>query len=90
MAVVGLVAGAIVWTVLFPIRFVFKLAVGLAVAGIGLVLVPVVILVAGVVVVAALAAVAMVTLVPLLPLLALALIAWAAYKAVARRPSPAI
>lgn len=90
MGAVGLLVGGIIWLVLFPIRLLFRLVFGVAGLFLGLLLVPILGVVAAVVVVALLAAVAIAALVPLLPLLALLLIGWAFYKAVTRRTSPAI
>ena len=86
IALIGALVGGLVWIVMFPIRLLFRILLGVVGVGLGLLFMPFILaLVVVALVVAAIAALA-----PLLPLAAVGLIGWAIYKAVTRRPAPAI
>jgi hypothetical protein len=90
VALLGLVLKTILWIVLFPVRVILKLVFWIVGAGLGLLVLPVVLLVAAVAIVGALIAAILSLLAPLLPIAIVALVGWGIYRASTRRPSPVI
>jgi hypothetical protein len=90
LALVGLVLKTILWIVFFPIRFVLKLVFWILGAGIAVLVLPLVLLVAGIAIIGALVAAILSLLAPLLPVAIVALVGWGIYRASTRRPSPVI
>jgi hypothetical protein len=89
-ALVGLLLKLLFWAVLFPIRLAFKLLFGLVGLTLGAILLPFVLLVAGVAVVVALVAGLIALITPMLPVILFLLVGWAIYRVSSRRPSPVI
>jgi hypothetical protein len=97
LAIPLLVAGAIVWIVLLPIKLLFgfvfgglfRVVFGVLGAFFGLILAPLVLVVAGVAVAGAFVAALLALIAPLVPVALLLLLGWAIYR-VASRPSPVV
>jgi hypothetical protein len=89
-ALVGFLLKILFWAVLFPIRLVFKLLFGLVGLTLGAVLLPFVLLVAGIAVIGALVAGLIALITPILPVLIFLFVGWAIYRVSSRRPSPVI
>lgn len=90
IALVGLVLKVLLWAVFFPIRLAFKLVFGLLGVALGAIVLPFVLLLAGIAVVVALVAGLIALITPLLPVILLLLVGWAIYRVSLRRPSPVI
>lgn len=90
LALIGFVLKILLWTVFFPIRIILKLVFGIIGFGLAALLLPIILVVAGIAVVGALIAAVFALLAPLLPVLLLGLVGWAIYRASSRRPSPVI
>jgi hypothetical protein len=80
VALVGFLVKILFWAVLFPIRLAFKLIFGLVGLTLGAVLLPFVLLVAGIALVGALVAALIALVTPLLPVILLGLVGWAIYR----------
>jgi hypothetical protein len=90
LALVGLVLKTVLWIVFFPIRFLLKLVFWILSIGLGVLLLPVVLVVAGIALIGAILAAIFSLLAPLLPIGIVALVGWGIYRASTRRPSPVI
>ena len=88
LALIGLVLKVLFWVVFFPIRIVLKLTFGVLGLVFGVMLLPIVLVIAAVAVLGAIAAAIFAILAPLTPLLLLALVGWAISRASSQRPSP--
>ena len=87
LALIGLVLKTILWIVFFPIRFIFKLGFWILGAGLAMLILPLVLLVAGIAIIGALVAAVLSLLAPLLPIAIVALVGWAIYRASTRQAS---
>ena len=90
LAVVGFVLKTIFWIVFFPIRFLLKLVFWVLGVGLGVVLLPLVLVIAAVAVIGAILAAILGLLAPLLPVAIVALVGYGIYRASTRHPSPVI
>ena len=90
LALVGLVLKTIFWIVFFPIRFLLKLVFWILGVGLGVLVLPIVLIVGGIAIVGAILAAILSLLAPLLPIAIVALVGWGIYRASTRRPSPVI
>ncbi len=86
VALVGFVLKVLFWALLFPLRLAFKLILGLVGLTLGALLIPFVLLIAGIAIIGALVAGLIALITPLLPVILLGLVGWAIYK-VSSRPS---
>lgn len=84
MALLGFLLKVLFWAVLFPVRLAFKLTFGLVGLTLGALLMPFVLLLAGIAVVGALVAALIALITPLLPVVLLCLVGWAIYRVSAR------
>ncbi len=80
VAIPLLAIGAVIWLVLLPVRWLFKLVFWLGGALLGLLIAPIVLIVVAVAVVGAFVTALLALLAPLTPLVLLALLAWGAYR----------
>jgi hypothetical protein len=90
LALVGLVLKTVLWIVFFPIRFLLKLVFWILGVGLGVLILPLVLIVGGIAIVGAILAAILSLLAPLLPIAIVALVGWGIYRASTRRPSPVI
>jgi hypothetical protein len=90
LALVGFVLKTILWIVFFPIRFILKLVFWILGIGLGVLLLPLILVVAGIAIVGAIVAAILSLLAPVLPIAIVALVGWGIYRASTRRPSPVI
>jgi hypothetical protein len=90
LALVGLVIKTVLWIVFFPIRFLLKLVFGILGAGLAMLVLPLMVLVAGIAIIGGIIAALLSLLAPLLPIALVALVGWGIYRASTRRPSPVI
>jgi hypothetical protein len=90
LALVGFVLKTILWVVFFPIRFILKLVFWILGIGLGVVLLPLILVVAGIAIIGAIVAAILSLLAPVLPIAIVALVGWGIYRASTRRPSPVI
>jgi hypothetical protein len=81
IALLGFLVKVLFWAVLFPIRLALKLTFGLLGLALGAIVLPFVLLVAGIAVIGAIVAALFALLAPLLPVLLLVLVGWAIYRA---------
>jgi hypothetical protein len=84
VAFIAFVLKLIFWVVFFPIRLIGSFLFGLAGATLGLLLLPFIILVGGVVLVGLVIAAIVAIVTPLLPVLLVALVGWAIYRSSSR------
>lgn len=75
-----LLIGALIWVVLLPLRWLFKLVFGIGGALLGILIAPVVIIIAAVALAGVLVAALLALLAPLVPVVLLALLVWGAYR----------
>jgi hypothetical protein len=80
-ALVGFLLKLLFWAVFFPIRLALKLLFGLVGLTLGAILLPFMLLVAGIAVVGALVAGLIALVTPLLPVILLGLVGWGIYRA---------
>jgi hypothetical protein len=85
VAFVGFLIKALLWAVFFPVRLILKLVFGTLGVVFGVLLVPIVAIVAGLAIAGALIAALVAIVAPLIPFVLLALVVWAIYKASTRR-----
>lgn len=90
LAVVGFVLKTVFWVVFFPIRLLLKLIGWVLGAGVAVLLLPFILLVAVVAIAGAILMAVLSILGPLLPVAVVALVGWAIYRASTRHPSPVI
>jgi hypothetical protein len=80
VALVGFIVKVLLWALLFPLRLAFKLVFGLVGLTLGGLLIPIVLLVAGIGLIGALVVGLIALITPLLPVILLGLVGWAIYR----------
>jgi hypothetical protein len=87
LAIVGIILKTFFWIVFFPIRILFKLVFGVLGAAFGLLILPIVLVIAAVAIIGGIIVALLSFLAPLLPVAIVALVGWAIYRASTRGPS---